>query len=408
MSLEKTILVVDDEIEMRIALQKSLEKCGYKVELAHNVETALNKLTASSYHLVLTDMTMPKQSGMEILNYIQTENLNLPVIMITAHGTIAIAVEAMKKGAFDFVEKPFNFDTLIFLVERALLDKTNPKQIEKQDGTEQKIVHTTATDGSSFICREIITQNKDFKKILEMTRTVADTNSTVLIEAESGTGKELLARYLHFHSSRKNAPFVAVNCAALPDTLLESELFGHKKGSFTGAINDHKGKFEQANTGTIFLDEVSEMESALQSKLLRVIQEKQVVRLGDSKEINLDVRIIATTNRVLKKCVKEGSFREDLYFRLNVIPLTIPPLRDRKDDLEVLIEHFIEKYGEQNQKNSLELETDAKKILVHYHWKGNVRELENVIERAVILSDGKKIISENLLLFSGNKKNEKS
>ena len=256
----------------------------------------------------------------------------------------------------------------------------------------------------SFVFREIITQNKDFKKILEMTRTVADTNSTVLIESESGTGKELLARYLHFHSSRNKAPFVAVNCAALPDTLLESELFGHKKGSFTGAINDYKGKFEQANTGTIFLDEVSEMDASLQSKLLRVIQEKQVVRLGDSKEINLDVRIIATTNRVLKECVKEGSFREDLYFRLNVIPLTIPPLRDRKDDLDILIEHFIEKYGKQNQKSSIELETDTKKILTHYHWKGNVRELENVIERAVILCDGKKITPENLLLFSENKK----
>ena len=318
--------------------------------------------------------------------------------------TAIAIIEAMKKGAFDFVEKPFNFDTLVFLVERALLDKTNPKQIEKQGVTDQKTIRTTATDDSSFVFREIITQNKDFKKILEMTRTVADTNSTVLIESESGTGKELLARYLHFHSSRNKAPFVAVNCAALPDTLLESELFGHKKGSFTGAINDYKGKFEQANTGTIFLDEVSEMDASLQSKLLRVIQEKQVVRLGDSKEINLDVRIIATTNRVLKECVKEGSFREDLYFRLNVIPLTIPPLRDRKDDLDILIEHFIEKYGKQNQKSSIELETDTKKILTHYHWKGNVRELENVIERAVILCDGKKITPENLLLFSENKK----
>ena len=338
MSLETTILVVDDEIEMRIALQKSLEKCGYKVELAHNVETALNKLSVSSYDLILTDMTMPKQSGMEILNYVKKENINLPVIMITAHGTIAIAVESMKKGAFDFVEKPFNFDTLVFLVERALLDKTNRKEREKKDTTSFKATDKPAINDDSSVYREIITQNKDFEKILKITKTVANTNSTVLIESESGTGKELLARYLHFHSSRKNAPFVAVNCAALPDTLLESELFGHKKGSFTGAINDYKGKFEQANTGTILLDEldeVSEMDASLQSKLLRVIQEKQVVRLGDSKEINLDVRIIATTNRNLKECIKKGSFREDLYFRLNVIPLTIPPLRDRKDDLDI-------------------------------------------------------------------------
>ena len=404
MSLETTILVVDDEIEMRIALQKSLEKCGYKVELAHNVETALNKLSVSSYDLILTDMTMPKQSGMEILNYVKKENINLPVIMITAHGTIAIAVESMKKGAFDFVEKPFNFDTLVFLVERALLDKTNRKEREKKDTTSLKATDKVAINDDSSVYREIVTQNKDFEKILKMAKTVADTNSTVLIESESGTGKELLARYLHFHSSRKNAPFVAVNCAALPDTLLESELFGHKKGSFTGAINDYKGKFEQANTGTILLDEVSEMDASLQSKLLRVIQEKQVVRLGDSKEINLDVRIIATTNRNLKECIKKGSFREDLYFRLNVIPLTIPPLRDRKDDLDILIEHFIEKYGKQNQKLPLELAADAKKILIHYHWRGNVRELENVMERAVILSDGKNITSENLLLFSENQK----
>ncbi len=403
MDLEKTILVVDDEIEMRIALQKSLEKCGYEVELAHNVETALTKLVASSYDLVLTDMTMPKQSGMEILKYIQKEQLSLPVIMITAHGTIAIAVEAMKKGAFDFVEKPFNFDTLIFLVERALLDTANRKEVEKKNTTSFKATNQIVANNDS-IYREIITHNKDFEKILEMTKTVADTNSTVLIEAESGTGKELLARYLHFYSSRKNEPFVAVNCAALPDTLLESELFGHKKGSFTGAINDYKGKFEQANAGTILLDEVSEMDASLQSKLLRVIQEKQIVRLGDSKEINLDVRIIATTNLNLKECVEKGNFREDLYFRLNVIPLTIPPLRDRKDDLELLIDHFIEKYGEQNQKFPLELAADAKKILTHYHWRGNVRELENVIERAVILSDGKNITAENLLLFSENKK----
>ena len=349
-------------------------------------------------------MTMPKQSGMEILNYIQKENINLPVIMITAHGTITIAVEAMKKGAFDFVEKPFNFDTLVFLVERALLDKTNRKEREKKDTTSLKATDKVSINDDSSVYREIVTQNKDFEKILKMAKTVADTNSTVLIESESGTGKELLARYLHFHSPRNNAPFVAVNCAALPDTLLESELFGHKKGSFTGAINDYKGKFEQANTGTIFLDEVSEMEASLQSKLLRVVQEKQIVRLGDSKEINLDVRIIATTNRNLKECVKKGSFREDLYFRLNVIPLTIPPLRDRKDDLDLLIEHFIEKYGKQNQKLPLTLAADAKKILTHYHWRGNVRELENVIERAVILSDGKNITSENLLLFSENKK----
>ena len=388
MNNQQHILVVDDEIEMRIALKKSLEKCKFFVDAAHNVKDALNKITNNNYNLVITDMTMPKQSGIEILNYIQVNKLAIPVIIITAYGTISTAVEAIKKGAFDFIEKPFNLDALIFLVERALNSKT----------IMQKLKPATIAKNFTKVDRKIITNSKEFQKTLQIAKTVANTNSTVLIEAESGTGKELLARYLHYHSDRDDRAFIAVNCAALPETLLESELFGHKKGSFTGAISDYAGKFEQANFGTILLDEISEMQASLQAKLLRVIQEKTITRIGDSKEINLDIRIIATTNRSMLELVEKNQFRADLYFRLNVIPLSIPPLRDRKDDIDLLTEYFIEKYSKENGKESLKLTSKTRAILNHYHWQGNVRELENIIERAVVLSDNKEIIPENLLL----------
>ena len=399
MSLTDPILVVDDEIEMRFALKKALEKCNYVVDLSHNAKDAIGKLDKNRYSLVITDMTMPKQSGMEILKHIQDKELDSLSIMVSAHGTITTAVEAIKNGAFDFIEKPFNFDTLIFLVERALSQKT---PLEKKKSLPKNTKNTDANIQSD-VYREIITQDEVLQKTLDIAKNVANTNSTVLIEAESGTGKELLARYLHCHSDRKEMPFVAINCAAFPETLLESELFGHKKGSFTGAIYDHKGKFEQANRGTILLDEISEMALPLQAKLLRVIQERKIVRIGDSEEIKLDFRIIATTNRNLFDSVKKGEFREDLYFRLNVIPITIPPLRERKADIMVLIEHFIQKYGKQNDKLPLTITPETKNILMHYHWRGNVRELENVIERAVILSKNQKIIPENLLMHSTTK-----
>jgi DNA-binding NtrC family response regulator len=380
---QKKILVVDDEIEMRIALQKALEKCNFLVEMSHNVKDALGKIEKNDYNLIITDMTMPKQSGIEILNYAKEKSINIPIIMITAYGTIPTAVDAIKKGAFDFIEKPFDFDILVFLVERALsaeLPAAKPKI-------------TTATNPQDKY-REIISNNKDMQKILKMAKQVAQSNSTVLIEAESGTGKELLARYLHYYSDRRDAPLVAVNCAALPDSLLESELFGHKKGSFTGAISDHKGKFELANGGTIFLDEISEMEIALQAKLLRVLQEKTITRIGDSKEITLDIRVIATTNKSLLDLVEQNKFREDLYFRLNVIPMSLPPLRERKDDIDLLAEHFMKKYSKKNTK----INPKTRKILNHYHWRGNIRELENVIERAVILCQDQEILPENLLM----------
>lgn len=386
--MDKRILVVDDEIEMRIALQKALEKYKFLVDISHNVKDAIAKIEGNHYDLIITDMTMPKQKGTEILNYTAEKKISIPVIIITAYGTIPTAVESIKKGAFDFIEKPFDFDVLIFIVERAL---STPTTIAKP-----KV--TPAISNSQTIYREIVSNNKKMQEILQMAKRVAPSNSTVLIEAESGTGKELLARYLHHHSKRRSAPFVAVNCAALPESLLESELFGHKKGSFTGAISDHIGKFELANGGTIFLDEISEMVPNLQAKLLRIIQEKTLMRIGDNREIALDVRIIATTNQSMLDLIEKNKFREDLYFRLNIIPLTLPPLRDRKDDIDLLADYFIQKHSQKNNKEDLKLSTKTKEILNQYHWRGNVRELENIIERAVILCQEAEITPQNLLI----------
>ena len=390
---EKRILVVDDEIEMRIALQKALEKCSFLVDTSHNVKDAIGKIDKNSYDLIITDMTMPKQKGTEILNYITKKKLPIPVIIITAYGTIPTAVESIKKGAFDFIEKPFDFDVLIFLVERALNTNITLEKTRKTPATHNK---------SHTIYREIVSNNKKMQEILKMAKLVAKSNSTVLIEAESGTGKELLARYLHYHSSRKDAPFVAVNCAALPESLLESELFGHKKGSFTGAINDHIGKFELANNGTIFLDEISEIEVSLQAKLLRVIQEKTLTRIGDNKEIILDIRIITTTNKSMLDLVEKNKFREDLYFRLNIIPLTLPPLRERKDDIDLLTVYFIEKYSQINNKRKLKISPKTQEILNQYHWRGNIRELENIVERAVTLCQNNEITPKDLLINTTN------
>ena len=386
---EKKILVVDDEIEMRIALQKTLQKCRYSVDTSHNVKDALSKIEKNSYQLIITDLTMPAQSGIEILNYKEEKKLDIPIIMITAHGTIPTAVEVMKKGAFDFVEKPFNFDVLVFLVERALSIKT---------GSQSNSVITKPKVTNQEIQREIITNNKKMHEILKIAKQVAKSDSTILIEAESGTGKELLAHYLHTHSNRNNSHFVAINCAALNDNLLESELFGHKKGSFTGAISDHIGKFESANGGSLFLDEISEVNLGTQTKLLRAIQEKTIFRIGDNKEIRLDVRIIAATNKNILKLIEAKEFREDLYFRLNVIPLTLPPLRERKDDIDLLVNYFVEKYCKKNNKEKLKISTKTKDIFNRYHWRGNIRELENVVERATILCQGNEIIPENLLM----------
>ncbi|MBC8258044.1 MAG: sigma-54-dependent Fis family transcriptional regulator [SAR324 cluster bacterium] len=388
------VLIVDDEVEMRIAMSETLKHCGYPVEISHNAIDALKKFKQNEYSLVITDMTMPKRSGLELLKDIKNISPGKPVIMATAYGTVETAVEAMKYGAFDYIRKPINFDSFQFIVQQALNYK----------GTSENAASTAESRPSKSkpvsLSKEIITQNKAMLSLLEVARNVAKSKSTMMIQSESGTGKELLAYFIHENSDRAKRPFVAINCAALPETLLESELFGHAKGAFTGAINDYRGKFEQAHTGTILLDEISEMALPLQAKLLRVLQEFQIDKVGGKEPIPVDVRVIATTNQNLMGMVDAGKFREDLYFRLNVIPLALPPLRDRMDDVPVLVTYFIKKHSLLNKRDCPAVSRETLNILTNYHWRGNVRELENVMERALLLCNGEEIQPNHLLMSS--------
>ena len=393
--ISNPILIVDDEVEMRIAMSETLKHCGYPVELSHNAIDALKKYKENDYSMVITDMTMPKRSGLELLKDIKRLDSAKPVIMATAYATVETAVEAMKHGAFDYIKKPIDFDSFLFLVERALAFKGHTGSMVPLEG-EPKPVKGRVTESS----KEIVTQNQEMLNLLDVTKNISKSKATVLIQSESGTGKELLAHYIHDHSERAGKPFVAVNCAALPDTLLESELFGYKKGAFTGANQDHRGKFEQAHTGTILLDEISEMALPLQAKLLRVLQEHEIDKVGGKEPIQVDVRVVATTNRGMLEMVESGKFREDLYFRLNVIPLALPALRERMDDLPVLVEHFLDKHSRLNKRERPTVSPETMAILRDYRWRGNVRELENVVERALLLCDGKEIKPHNLLMHS--------
>ena len=392
--VNQPVLIVDDEVEMRIAMSETLKHCGYPVEISHNAIDALKKFKQNEYSLVITDMTMPKRSGLELLKDIKSISPAKPVIMATAYGTVETAVEAMKHGAFDYIRKPINFDSFQFIVQQALNYKgtaDNSSLVAESRSTKSKPVN---------LSKEIITQNQSMLSLLDVARNVAKSKSTMMIQSESGTGKELLANFIHENSDRSKRPFVAINCAALPETLLESELFGHAKGAFTGAIQDYRGKFEQAHTGTILLDEISEMALPLQAKLLRVLQEYQIDKVGGKEPIPVDVRVIATTNQNLMEMVDAGKFREDLYFRLNVIPLALPPLRDRMDDVPVLVTYFIKKHSKINNRDCPAVSRETLNILTNYHWRGNVRELENVMERALLLCNGEEIQPNHLLMSS--------
>ena len=392
--VNEPVLIVDDEVEMRIAMSETLKHCGYPVEISHNAIDAIKKFKQNNYSLVITDMTMPKRSGLELLKDIKSIAPAKPVIMATAYGTVETAVEAMKHGAFDYIKKPINFDSFQFIVQQAL-------NYEGMTGSVSIDVESKKSNSKPVnLSKEIVTENQTMQSLLKVSRNVAKSKSTMLIQSESGTGKELLASYIHDNSDRSKRPFVAVNCAALPDTLLESELFGHAKGSFTGATQDYRGKFEQAHTGTILLDEISEMALPLQAKLLRVLQEYQVDKVGGKEPIPVDVRVIATTNQNLLGMIDNGKFREDLYFRLNVIPLALPPLRDRMDDVPVLVKHFVEKHSKINNRKCPAVSRETLNILTNYHWRGNVRELENVMERAMLLCDGEEIQPNHLLMSS--------
>lgn len=375
--MQEELLVVDDEPQMLIAINETLHRSGYSITTAGSGMEALRRLKEKYYRLVITDMRMPEVSGLDLLRKVKTLAPQTPVILLTAFGTIQNAVDAMREGAFDYLLKPFSSESLENIIRKAL--DSAPKKNEKTS-------------------HAIITQDSIFSRTLEQAAQAAGSTATVLIEAESGTGKELLARMIHSKSPRSANAFVAVNCAALPENLLESELFGFEKGAFTGANASKPGKFELANKGTLLLDEIGEMAPILQAKLLRVLQEKEVDRIGGKVPVEIDVRVIATTNRDLQSLVRNGDFREDLYYRLNVVRLTIPPLRERFDDIPLLVDFFCKRHGGDSGNHNIRLSPEALDKLLHYHWPGNVRELENAIQRAVTLCQGSDIMPNDLLL----------
>ncbi len=384
------VLVVDDEGTMRCAVSEVLKKSGYEVVAAGSGEDALEKFSEGLFNLVITDIKMPGMGGMELLLEIKKRSPRIPVVMMTAFGTIETAVAAMKQGAVDYLLKPFSADILEEVVEGILPQGKAAKK-----------------EGLS-VDRTIITNSPKILSLLETLRGVADSDATLLIQGESGTGKELFAHYVHNQSSPKGRAFVAVNCAAVPDTLLESELFGHERGAFTGALSKKIGKFEQAHRGTFLLDEIGEMDLKLQAKLLRVLQERVIERVGGSEPVNIDIRVVATTNRDLKSEVEKGKFREDLYYRLNVIPLTIPPLKERPEDISLLTEHFIRKFNVKNGREIDAVAPEALELLKGHSWPGNVRELENAVERAVLLAERKTLTVENFAFLSFAEKEEDS
>ena len=377
------ILVVDDEQSLRGMLAIVLQREGYQVEEAENSGRALQKIAADKFSLVLSDIRMPDLDGLQLLARVKELDPELPVILMTAHVSAQDAVEAMKLGAEDYIIKPINIDELILIVARSL----------RRIGIEKEIV---ALKEKLQAFESIVGRNERMKKLFALIETVARTDSTILIAGESGTGKELIARAVHNKSRRRSRSFVSINCGALPENLLESELFGHKKGAFTDAFREKKGLLQEAEGGTVFLDEISEMSPSMQVKLLRVLQERSLRPVGSNEEIAIDIRVIAATNRDLAQLMEKGGFRTDLYYRLNVINVQVPPLRERKDDIPLLINHFMKIFSERFQKQVNGVEQSALELLLAYSWPGNVRELENCIERAVALETGSKITRHSL------------
>ncbi len=384
----ETILVAEDKESMAEMLKETLEAEGYKVVSARDGQEGITHLKEGKIDLVLTDLKLPRKDGIELLKASKEENHLVPVVIMTAFGSVETAVAAMKEGAFDFITKPFDTDHLLMLIKRAL---------ETQWLLRENIL-LKEEFALKFGLPRIIGRSEKILNVAQIVQKVAPTKTTVLLAGESGTGKELFARAIHNLSNRKNYPFVPINCAAIPRDLLESELFGHEKGSFTGADAKKLGKFELADKGTIFLDEIGDMDLVIQSKLLRAIEEGEIERVGAVKAINVDVRIVAASNKDLERAVEENKFREDLYYRLNVFPVRIPPLRERREDIPLLAEYFINKYCHEIKTTVKGIAKESLDLLTDSEWKGNVRELENTIERAVILCDGDVITPEHLVL----------
>jgi two-component system response regulator AtoC len=373
-----SILIVDDEKLIRWSLKQKLESWNYQVAEASDIGEALNKFYAETPDLITLDMKLPDGSGIDFLKKIKEAHASQPVIVITAFGVVDVAVQALKLGAYDFIEKPINFEKLENVIRNAL----EATRLKKQ------VALSFENDQSRFGLANIVGKSKAVVELLGMIKRLAPAGATtLLVQGESGTGKDLVSRALHYESPRRDKPFFALNCAAIPDTLIETELFGHEKGAFTDAKAMKKGVFEMADRGTVFLDEISEMHLNLQSKFLRVLEDQTFRRVGGVKDLSVDVQVVASTNRNLEAAVKEGKFREDLFYRLSVVPIVIPPLRERKEDIPILVDHFVQRYNLRFRKNVKGISPEAMKLLMNYAWPGNVRELKNVIERAMILED---------------------
>jgi two-component system response regulator HydG len=389
MKIEQSILVVDDDSAHRLMLKKLLGGWGYNIYEADDGSVAMEKVRQTSFDLILMDIRMLNVSGIEALEQIKIINPAIPVIIMTAYASVETAVSALKKGAYDYLTKPLDFDELKIAIERA----TEHNRLKKENE------YLKVRLGEQFDRQNLIGHSPAMAKLLETVAQAAPTEATILITGESGTGKEMIANAIHYNSTRKDAPFVKINCAALTETLLESELFGHEKGAFTGAERRREGKFVQAQGGSLFLDEVSEMSKAMQVKLLRVLQERELTRVGGAEVIKVNVRVIAASNKDLKEEISKGNFREDLFYRLNVVALNIPPLRERREDIPVLAQHFLQLFAERNNKKIKGFTPQAMEKLLKYSWPGNIRELMNAVERAVVLAHVQYLGDEDMVLM---------
>jgi two-component system, NtrC family, response regulator AtoC len=384
--MKKRILVVDDEEKLRRVIELHLLSAGFEVDKARSAEEALKLVDRAD--MVITDLRLPSMDGLQLLSLIRRQNAQAPVVVMTAFGTVENAVEAMKSGATDFLLKPFSLDHLTAVVQKAL--EMRALRDENRQLKEEL--------GRRYEFDNIKGRSAPMQEIFQTITRVAPTRATVLLAGESGVGKDLIARAIHFHSPRRDRPFVKINCTALPENLMESELFGYDKGAFTGATQSKPGKFEQADSGTVLLDEIGDVPPSIQVKLLRVLQEREFERLGSNKTLHIDVRVIAATNQDLRAALEQGTFREDLYYRLNVVPISIPPLRARREDIPFLAEHFVRTLSAENGSPVCSLTDAAVKRLTEYHWPGNVRELQNVIERSLVLCSGDKLDAGDIKL----------
>ncbi|MBI4829677.1 MAG: sigma-54-dependent Fis family transcriptional regulator [Nitrospinae bacterium] len=391
---QRTILVTDDEKSMREFLEIMLTREGHDVVCATTAEEAVETLNTRPVDLVISDIKMPLAGGLAVLARSMEKDPEVPVIMITAYASADTAVDAMKKGAYDYITKPFKIDEIKLIIAKALERRVDKEDLRRLKDEIEK----------SYTLGDLLGRSETMQELFKVIRKVAASRSTVLITGESGSGKELVAKAIHYLSPRKDKPFVSINCGAMPEPLLESELFGHQKGSFTGAYADKKGLLEVADGGTFLLDEVGDAPQSVQVKMLRMLQERQIKRVGGVKDINVDVRVIAATNQNLEELIGQGKFREDFFYRLNIIPINIPPLRERREDIPLLVSRFVERYAKMNARPEMRVSNEAMRMLERYHWRGNVRELENIIERAVVLAAGDCIKPENLpeeMLASG-------